>query len=505
LDVPEILMNLLLKVLIPILVLIGSGFIAKSILDNRPEPRKRPQFPKMQAVDAITLSKSNYPVQIGTQGTVQPTHSATLVAEATGTVVDLSENLVLGGSFSKGDVLFRIDDRDYKIALTQANANLAQAIAALQEETARGQLAKAEWESLRPGKKAPEFTLRVPQLAAARANRDAAKAQVDRARLDLERTQFIAPFSGKVSEISVDQGQFVSRGARLGQIYSDQSVDVRLPLTSRQLTFLDIPGSGTIPQSQLPNIELTATVAGVKQTWTGKVIRAEGVDAGTQQLNVIARVDNPFAPGKAPLRIDQYVEANIAGKVLEGVFVLPRAALREDREVLLVNKDNQLERREVVVAWADEQTATVSDGLEEGSILVTTPLSTVTNGTPVRATVDGKAPPPAKEQPKGKPGGKGKPDGKGQDKGAEGGGTGKRGEGKFGEDKPANGKRGEGKPVEDKPGEGKRRNGNPAAKAAPNTSAEGSVKAVPESAEEVVQSQKSSVNKAARSDDTVPN
>lgn len=189
--------------------------------------------------------------------------------------------------------------------------------------------------------------------------------------------------------------------------------------------------SGNVPQSQLPNIELSATVAGVKQTWTGKVIRAEGVDAGTQQLNVIARVDRPFAPGKPPLRIGQYVEATIAGSVLEGVFVLPRSALREDREVLLLNKDSQIERREVVVAWADEQTAAISDGLEDGSILVTTPLSTVTNGTPVRAAIDGE-PAPRRE---GRPEGEGKPGGNGKWKSAEGtaegvggGGQGKRGD-----------------------------------------------------------------------------
>jgi len=354
----------------------------------------------------------------------------------------------------KGDVLIQIDERDYAIALTQANANLAQASAALQEEKARGQLARDEWESLRRGQQASDFTLRLPQLAAARANRDAAKAQVDRARLDLDRTQLVAPFDGKVSESVVDQGQFVSRGSRLGQIYSNQSVDVRLPLTNRQLTFLDIPGSGNVPQSQLPNIELEATVAGVEQSWTGKVIRAEGVDASTQQLNIIARVDRPFAPGNAPLRIDQYVEAKIAGQILESVFVLPRSALREDREVLLVNKDNQLERRDVKVVWADEQTATISDGLEEGEVLVTTPLSTVTNGTPVRATIDGKAPPPAEGRPQGNTGGKGKW------KGREGSGEGTPGDGKRGEGKRGEGKRGE---DESKP-----------AQAGLNTSADGS-------------------------------
>lgn len=397
------LMKLLLKVLIPVLVLVGSVFAAKTILENRPEPRKRPQFPSVQAVEATTLTQSSFPVKVRSQGTIQPTLSSTLVAEVTGTVTKLSEGFVVGGNFSKGDVLLQLDERDYTIALTQAEANLAQASAALQEESARGKLAKEEWESLRRGKKASSFTLRLPQLAAARANRDAARAQVERAKLDLERTRFIAPYDGQILEKSVDQGQFVSRGARLGLIYSSESVDVRLPLSNRQLTFLDIPTSGNVPQSQLPDIELTAVIAGVEQSWKGKVVRAEGVDAGTQQLNVIARVKNPLDPARPPLRVGQYVEADVAGRVLENVFVVPRAALREDREVLLVNKENQLERRDVVVAWLDDSTAAISEGLEAGAVLVTTPLSTVTSGTPVRATIDGKAPPKRKGRPGGKP------------------------------------------------------------------------------------------------------
>lgn len=391
-------MHLAMKIILPVLVFVGSVFAAKTVLENRPEPRKRPQFPRMQAVEAITLQPTKYPVVVRSQGTVTPTQSTTLVAEVTGTVTELNEAFVVGGSFSQGDVLFQIDERDYAIALTQARANLAQTTAALQEEAARGQLAKEEWESLRRGKKASAFTLRLPQLAAARANRDAAVAQVERAELDLERTRFVAPFDGRVLERSVDSGQFVSRGSRLGLIYSIESVDVRLPLSNRQLTFLDIPAGTRVPQTLLPDIELKATIAGEVQSWAGKVVRAEGVDTNTQQLNVIARIERPFAPGKPPLRIGQYVEADIDGRVLEDVFVVPRAALREDREVLLVNGDSQLERREVTVAWADEESAAITDGLEKGSVLVTTALSTVTNGTPVRATVDGKAPPPRQGQ-----------------------------------------------------------------------------------------------------------
>lgn len=477
-------MKLLLKVLIPVLVLVGSVFAAKTILENRPEPRTRPQFASVQAVEATKLSKSNYPVAIRSQGTVQPTKSSTIVAEVTGTVIELSDVFFVGGSFAKGDLLLQIDERDYTIALTQAQANLAQSTAALQEESARGKLAKAEWESMQTGRKASSFMLRLPQLAAARANRDAAKAQVDRAKLDLERTRFVAPYDGRVLEKSVDDGQFVARGARLGQIYANDSVDVRLPLSNRQLTFLDIPSSGNVPQSMLPAIELTALVGGVAQTWTGKVVRAEGVDTNTQQLNVIARVDNPYEPGKPPLRIGQYVEANIAGRLLEDVFVLPRAAVREGREVLLVNKDSELERREVMVVWSDEETAAVSEGLEAGAVLVITPLSTVTNGTPVRATVDGKAPPKRQGRPGGKPGGKpdgasgGNPDGQsGKEGQIQRGGEGstnasdsQSSEAQRGQGKQGDGQRGEGRRPEGKRGDGAR----PEGKRPEAASAEGS-------------------------------
>ncbi len=394
-------MKLLLKVLIPVLVLVGSVFAAKTILENRPEPQRRPQFPTVPAVEAVTLSLSDYPVIIRSQGTVQPTQSTTLVAEVTGTLTELSDNFVVGGSFSEGDVLLQIDERDYTIALTQAQANLAQATAALQEETARGNLAKSEWESMGRGTKASAFTLRQPQLAAARANRDAARAQVERAKLDLERTRFVAPFDGQVLDTSVDQGQFVSRGARLGQIYANSSVDVRLPLSSRQLTFLDLPKSGRLPAAQLPSIELTAVVGGEELSWSGQVVRAEGVDTATQQLNVIARVERPSNDESPALRIGQYVEAKINGRVLKDVFVLPRTAIRENGEVLLVNKDSKLERRAIGVAWVDEQTAAINEGLEAGDILVTTPMSTVTNGTPVSAGIDGKAPPKRQGRPAG--------------------------------------------------------------------------------------------------------
>lgn len=383
------------KYVLPVAVIALAFLSAKLIGANKPEPRTRETVVSMAAVDATRLSRSQYPVVIRSQGTIQPTLANTLVPAVAGTVIQINEDFVAGGAFSAGDVLLRIDPRDYEIALTQAEANLAQVDAQLQEQLALADQARAEWRSMgRSGEPSP-LTLRVPQLAAANANRDAAMAQVRQAKLDLERTRVIAPYNGIVSERSVDLGQFVARGAPVGSIHSIHALDVRLPLSNRQLTYLDLPDNNKVTSATgKPNVELTASIGASDQLWTGSLIRAEGIDASTQQLNVIARIDNPYTQTARPLRVGQFVQALIEGQVLDNVFVIPRAALREEREVLVIDENSEIQRRQVNVVWSDSQVAAIDDGLNEGDLLVLTPMSTVADGTPVRATIDGVAPAP---------------------------------------------------------------------------------------------------------------
>jgi RND family efflux transporter MFP subunit len=418
----------LLGIALPIIIVVAAVLAARQIMASKPEPFTRSSPVSVTAVDATRLSLGRYPVVIRSQGSVQPTLANTLVPEVAGTVVELSASFVVGGAFKRGDRLAQIDQRDYQIALTQANANLAQANAQLQEQAALAIRAAAEWTSLGRRGEPSSLTLREPQLAAATANRDAAQAQVQRAELDLQRTQIMAPYDGIVSERTVDPGQFVTRGNPIGRIHAISSVDVRLPLSNRQLTYLALPSSlgpqlssvdtawldkSNPASDRLPNVQLSASIGGETRIWTGKLIRAEGVDTATQQLNVIARVADPYANDQSPLRIGQFVQALIAGEVLESIVVIPRSALREAREVLIINDDNEIYRRAVTVAWSDDQLVAIKDGLQAGDVLVTTPLSTVADGTPVRATIDGVPPLPLEERSGGREGNR---DGKGKGK-----------------------------------------------------------------------------------------
>jgi len=380
-----------------VLVLVGAVFAARAILSSAPEAQRSAPAVLLPTAQATVLQPVSYPIVLHSRGTVRPSRRTTLAPEVVGRVTGLSERFVTGGAFEAGEVLVRLDERDYRIALTRAQANQAQAEAALAEQRAQAATARADWRALGRRGEPSALTLREPQTAAALASRDAAEAEVQRARLDLERTRIRAPYDGRVLSRDVDEGQFVTRGAPIGVIYAIESVEVGLPLGARQVPFLELPSvtspSGAAESDASRSAVVVESGSGPdRQAWSGRILRVEGVDAGTQQLNLVARIERPFDDPERPLRIGQYVRARIDGRTLEQVFVLPRASLRDEREVLLLDDEGRVSRRAVTPLWSDDEVVVVRNGLTAGEILVLTPLATIADGAPVRATIDGREP-----------------------------------------------------------------------------------------------------------------
>lgn len=113
--------------------------------------------------------------------------------------------------------------------------------------------------------------------------------------------------------------------------------------------------------------------------WRGTIVRTEGVlDVNSRDLFAIARVDDPFgrSSGKPPLRIGQPVIASIEGKVLRDVIALPRAAVRELDQVVLVDRAVQtLLPLRVETLWSDAEHVVIpSSAIPAGMWLATTPM-----------------------------------------------------------------------------------------------------------------------------------
>jgi RND family efflux transporter MFP subunit len=397
--------NKLLKWILPVVVLVAALAGGRYIVSQRPEA---PQFQPPQvpvSIDAIRVSPQDYRVVIRSEGTVEPRTESTLIPQVSGQIVAISPSFREGGFFEQGDVLVTLDPRDYQLAIASAEAQVAQAESALEQELAQAKVVADDWRML--GREAPELGLRKPQIAAARATLLSAQSQLERAKFDLERTRIRAPYDGQVLEKNVDVGQFVSPGTLLARVYATDYVEIRLPLSNRQLEFVDLPerfrGETAQRGTAGPEAVIKATIGRQEWRWSGRIVRAEGaIDTRTRQLFVVAQVDDPYergADGQPPLRIGQFVEAEIEGQLLENAFVLPRSALREAAEVLVIDAESRLQRRPVTVAWTDGENAVITAGLEPADVVNITPLAVAANGTLVAATIDGVPPAPRRGPP----------------------------------------------------------------------------------------------------------
>ena len=387
-----------LRILAPILVLAAAVAGSVAILRSRRPVETRPPEAPPPLVRVLEVRREAVRLTVRSQGTVAPRTESDLVPEVSGRVIAVSPSLTAGGFFEEGEALLAIDPRDSELALVRARADVARAELALAREEAEAEVARREWTDLGSGEPSP-LVLRAPQLAEARAILEAAKAVVEQADRDLERTSLRAPYRGRVRRESVDVGQFVLRGIPVASLYAVDVAEIRLPLEDRDLAFLDLPLRGGAPEEG-PEVILRARFAGEDHSWTGRIARSEGeIDPKSRLVYVVAEVPDPYGrdekAGRPPLTTGLFVEAEILGRRREGVVVLPRSALRGREDVLLVDAEDRLRRRGVEVIRADRDVALVAAGLAEGERVCLSPLDTPVEGMRVRvAASEAPAPDP---------------------------------------------------------------------------------------------------------------
>lgn len=391
-------MHIIIRTLLPLLILGVSAHFASKVLKSRPEAVRLEQPRPRLAVEGMRVAAGDFRVVVESQGTVQPRVASTLVTEVSGVVRKVSPSLRAGGFFEKGEVLVEIDATNYKLDLTAAEARVAQARASLEQELAQAEVVAEDWKRL--GREAPALGLRKPQIAAARAELAAAEAALERARVDLDRTRVRAPYAGRARELAIDIGQFVNTGTTAARIYATDAVEVRLPVAPDDVPFLELPeqfrattrGEEEI-REVLPRVDLQAQLGPETQIWTGVLTRVESAfDELSRQLYVIAEVADPYrnrTDGSPPLRVGQFVTAKVEGRELQKVFVLPRVALRDNAEVLVVSPAGLIERRPVRVLWSSEAEAVIDRGLKDGEIVSLTRIDVVSEGTAVEVHLSG--------------------------------------------------------------------------------------------------------------------
>lgn len=383
---------MLRKVVLPLLVLALCSAITYGLVTSKPEvvTKETPLFAPLVRAEVVQAKSVTFTV--AAQGTVLPRTESSLVARVGGQVEAVAPEFEVGGFFHRGEVLLRLDARDYELGVEQAAAQVAQAEVAVAQQEAEAAVAREEWSELGEGEPSA-LTLRQPQVAQAKAALAAARAQLAKAELDLDRTKIRAPFAGRVRQKSADLGQFLAPGTPVARIHGTDFAEIRLPVPDHELRFLDLPYGGATDHG--PAVTLTAVLAGEPQSWQGRVVRSEGeLDPRSRMLPLVVRVDDPYGRRSGagedgpPLMVGLFVDATIEGVTRDGLFIVPRSALRQGDEVLVIDAEDRLRFRPVEVLRRDGDHVVLSHGLEAGERVCVSPLDVAVDGMKVRVTLE---------------------------------------------------------------------------------------------------------------------
>ena len=372
----------MIKKLKPLFILLGAfalSYLLWFLGQVQPDPVE--ELPPPDVIVEI-LTPKDFQVQISSNGTTTPLTQTVLTAEVGGEVIYRSKKFAEGASVIEGEILAKIDDTDLQLQYKNALLQLANAEVQYSLQLAEAEVAKEAWDKIGDGV-ASDLTLKKPQLKQAEAFLEVAKAQVSSAAKKLNKTEIIAPYAGRIQNVNIDLGTTIIPGQPVGAMYTSSEIEITLAVKDNDLQFLSIPMDGRkLNPSEQASVVIESFYKGKTQSWKGKLERVDGViDPVTRMINLIAVFKNDFIESDKPnLPIGLFVEAKIDGITLKNIFEIPINSISEDNEVYIVNKDNQLELRELTILKKYSEFVIIKDGLKAGERIVTSKLSTASNG-----------------------------------------------------------------------------------------------------------------------------
>jgi RND family efflux transporter MFP subunit len=374
-------------------VMVASIAAAIVLVATKPEPPRADKPLEGTLVEVIQIGPGQHEVELYAKGTVVPANEIVLQPELSGRVVWQSPELVPGGRFRKDQPILRIDSRDYELAAETYRSQVNRAKLELSLEARRGEVAKREWNAFGQMDASEEqraLAQREPQLESTKLELKAAQSALKKAQLDLTRATLRAPFNAMVVSESVDMGQLIGPQNSVARLVGtdEYHVQVSVPVSSLRTVRArteDAPGS---------EAKIVQRVGGGTIERRGEVIRQlADLDPGGSMARLLVSIPDPLGKGdELPLLLGSFVDVAIAAEPIENAIRLPRVALRDGRNVYVMNDQGLLEIRSVEIAWTEPEAVLVTGGLKPDERIVISRVATPIPNMLLR-TADDPAPP----------------------------------------------------------------------------------------------------------------
>ena len=399
-------MRKVLLVLVPIVLLAAGAVGASYLIRTKPRVEPSPPTERVWTVDSVAVRLSDVQPDIQLFGKIFAARQIQIRALVTGQIVEIHPNLVEGGLIRRGEMILAIDEFEYRSALKESEARLAEARARIVEREAKrlaetkalkrdreilavlardlkraSQLRKRgnisvqalDKKRLELSRQQRAIVLRQNGIDAEAARLEQEKATiarldvaVQRARYDLERTRVRAPFDGVFQNITAQAGQRLGVLDSVGNLIATGRLEARFHMSDAQYGRLTSTDRGVIGRRARViwrvgqrKLDLKAVIARV----------GAQIDAATGGVELFARIEDREAASS--LRPGAFVEVLIPDRVYADVARVPETVLHPGNVVYGVEDGRLVARRTEIVGRVGNDVL-LGGGLSDGERLVTT-------------------------------------------------------------------------------------------------------------------------------------
>ena len=351
-----------------VVAVVGAAILGSTSLKPESSNRFAGRAPDMVAVSVVAPETTEYEPSVRLNGVVAARTITDVIPQVGGRVVEVSPAFRPGTSFSEGEILFRIDASDYRLAVERTLAEIEAARSELALLEAQSAAERQVWDQQFADREIPDLVAKVPQIAAVKARINSGEAARAAAELSLERTVVRAPFDGRVLDTRLDVGQVVGAGATIGSIFSHDSLEITAPVSNDELALLGDAIGRPAMVSQEGNVGGLLEARVVRQ--------AAALDERTRLRTLFLAAEDT-----AELTLGEFVGVEIQGDAAPAVYRVPAASLTSRNQVWVVD-NGSLSQREVDVIGGDDNVAVVRE-FDTADGIVAIPPANSRDGLPV--------------------------------------------------------------------------------------------------------------------------
>jgi len=356
-------------------IVLFSFFSMQWLSGMKKTPPRKPPKEVVRYVKTEKVEYKNVVTEVEVMGRVTSKTEVSLIAEVRGEIMKGDISFKVGESFKTGDLLVKIDDEIEFYNMKSRKSSFLNSVAGMLPDL-RVSLPENydEWNSFMESididndlPDLPEISSIQERVYMASRNILTNYYTIKSAEANFESYHIYAPFSGTITEVSLEEGAIASPGSKLGKIIDTKKLELEVPVEISSAKWLKVG----------QNVEVYDNK--VTSSWHGKIVRkSQNVNPATQSINIYISINST---SKNPLYKGEYITANFGGIKLFNVMGIPRKAVINHNEVFLV-QNGFLKKREIRIEKINKDTIYFS-GLEDGVDIVAEPLINASENTKV--------------------------------------------------------------------------------------------------------------------------